>query len=121
MSKAKAGPETPTEVLAKAAETQSETDARGRVITVRQMNALQQYRFFKALGASTSANPTASELAMLACMVVKIDAQDVAMPATEREVEFLIQQLDHDGLIAAAGALKKFNADIDAERDTAKN
>ena len=89
MSKAKAVSETPTEVLSKMIDTANAYDERGRLITVNRLNALQFYRLTKAMGA-TANNPAAMDLAVIASSVTKIDATNIAVPATEREVEFLI-------------------------------
>ena len=111
-------PETPSQTIVNAVETRFHVDAKGRRIEVRQLNALQVYRLNKVLGAAAN-NAAAADMATLACTVIKIDAQPVAMPATEREVEFLIKQLGFEGF---AEALKKFApVDEEAELETAKN
>jgi hypothetical protein len=119
MSKAKA-PATPTENLAAMIDTAHHTDARGRVITVSRLNALQFYRLTKAMGA-TANNPAAMDLAMIVAAVRKINATDMAIPASELEVEFLIQELDFDGIAAAGEALKKLSADPEKQKEIAKN
>jgi hypothetical protein len=113
-------PETATEQLAKAVDTATHLDARNRLIAVKRLNALQFYRLTKAMGAASS-NPAAMDLAILAASVSKIDTTVIAMPSSERDVEFLIQQLDFDGIAAAGEALKKLSGDDDAENDAAKN
>lgn len=124
MSKAKsvvaAPAETPTETLAKMLDTATAYDTRGRLITVTRLNALQFYRLTKAMG-QTASNAASMDLAILASSVKKIDATEIAMPSTEREVEFLIQQLDFDGIAAAGEALKKLSADPEVEIESAKN
>jgi hypothetical protein len=115
MSQAK-GEQTPTEMLAKI-ETASAIDKRGRRIVVKRLNALQLYRLAKIPGGASTA--TATDLATLACSVTKIDTLPIAFPATEQDVEFLIQQLDFDGLAAAAEALKQLSDGADEE--AAKN
>jgi hypothetical protein len=119
MPKAKANSETPTETVAKT-DTASHLDAKGRLITVNRLNALQFYRLAKAM-AENSTNPAAMDLAIIVSSVKKIDATDIAMPSTEREVEFLIQQLDFDGIAAAGEALKKLGKTDIADIDAAKN
>jgi hypothetical protein len=119
MTKAKAV-ETATETLSSMLDTASHTDARGRLITVNKLNALQFYRLTKVMGASAS-NAAAMDLAVLASSVKKIDATNISVPATEREVEFLIQQLDFDGLGAAGEALGKLAAEDEGELEAAKN
>lgn len=112
--------ETPSQTLAKA-ETAQAMDARGRLITVKRLNALQYYRLSRALGSGSAANPATMDLAMLVCTVCRIDVDDISFPASERDVEFLIQKLDFDGIAAVSDALKKLNADADSEVDAAKN
>ena len=104
---------TATETLASMIDTASHLDERGRLITVSRLNALQFYRLSKTLGASAS-NPATMDLATIASSVKKIDAENIAVPSSEREVELLIQRLDFDGLAAAGEALKKMN-DADEE------
>lgn len=120
MVKAKATTETPTETIAKTTDTASHLDAKGRLITVINLNALQFYRLTKVLGASAN-NAAAMELAVIASSVKKIDATEIAMPSTELEVEFLIQQLDFEGLTAAGEALKKLGKTDGKGIDIAKN
>lgn len=101
-------------------DTASFTDTKGRLITVRRLNALQVYRLTKALGASAS-NPATADMATLACTVCRINTQDIAFPLTEKDVEYLIQQLDFEGIAAAAEALKLLNENDLAEIEAAKN
>jgi hypothetical protein len=121
------GEQTPTAVVTQAVETASHVDARGRRITVKALNALQIYRLSKVLG--REATPSSTDMASLAATVCQIDATKIAFPSTERDVEFLLQQLDFDGLFAATEALKKLAPADDAEQkereqaeaDAAKN
>lgn len=101
--------------------TANRLDKRGRRIVVKPLNALDYYRVSRALGASAASNPATLDLAMIACAVRKIDILPIAMPTTERDVEFLIQQLDFDGLEAAGLALALVNKSGDKEVDDAKN
>lgn len=112
-------PETATEAMAKMADTAMHTDARGRVITVKRLNALQFYRLTKAMGQAAS-NEASMDLAILASSVTRINATNFAPPATERDVEYLIQQLDFDGIAAAGEALKTLSEDQGAI-EAAKN
>jgi hypothetical protein len=110
--------ETPTQAMAKA-ETAFHIDARGRRIEVRRLNALQFYKASKAIGDTSG---TAAELAMLACAVTKIDTQMMALPTRESDIQFVIQQLDFDGLAAAGEALGKLGAETnDDSRVAEKN
>lgn len=122
MSKVK---DVPTETLAAMAQkTYAETDARGRRIVVSQLNALQYYNLIKAMG-SAAENAAALDFAMIAATVRSIDTVKFAVPTSERDVQFIIQQLDFDGIAAAGTALKNLGMtaadDSKAEVAAAKN
>lgn len=112
---------TPTALVAQANTTASQIDKRGRRIVVKRLNALDYYRLTKLMGVA-SANEATMGMATMAYAVRKIDAQDIAIPTTEREVEFLLQQLDFDGIAAAGEAMAQLNSgDQKAEEEAAKN
>lgn len=113
-------PDTATATVAESG-TASQMDKRGRLIAVKPLNALDYYRVSKALGAVAAGNPATLDLAMIACAVRKIDIMPVALPTTEREIEFLIQQLDFDGLEAAGTALALVNRGAEKEAADSKN
>ena len=96
------------------------TDARGRVIAVRRLNALQYYSLTKAMGADAS-NAATMDLAMIASSVCRIDVLDIAAPSKEADVRVLIQMLDFDGLAAASQALTQLNASAGDGVEAAKN
>lgn len=117
--------ETPSQVVADAANgTAFAMDAKGRRITVSRLDALQYYRLTKAMGSAAS-NQAAMDFAMIAATVRKIDVTQFPIPTTERDVEFMIQQLGFDGINAAGIALAKLNGqdqeNQQAELDAAKN
>lgn len=109
------------EAVAARPDTAQAMDARGRLITVKRLNALQYYRLNKALGAAAATNPATMDLAVMVSAVSRIDAEDIAFPASERDIEFLIQKLDFEGIAAVGEALKRLDDHIDAEIDAAKN
>ena len=111
------GEQTPTDIIS-APVTAYATDKRGRVITVKRLTALDYYRVTKVLGDSNAAT---FGMASLACTVRRIDTTDFALPTTERDVEFILQQLDFDGLTAAGEALEKLNPADEADKAAAKN
>jgi hypothetical protein len=112
--------ENATESLKKTLDTASHLDARGRLITVGRTSALQFYRLTKAMGV-TASNEASMALASLVATVRKIDATNVAFPSTESEVEFLIQQLDFDGIAGVGEALVKLRENAIDEAAVAKN
>ena len=112
--------ETPTQLVASAQDKAIVTDARGRVIAVRRLSALQYYNLTKAMGADAS-NPATMDLAMIASSVCRIDVLDIAAPSKEADVRVLIQMLDFDGLTAASQALAQLNAGAGDGVEAAKN
>jgi hypothetical protein len=95
------------------------TDARGRVIAVHKLNLLSYYDLAKAMGES-AANPALMDMAVTAAAVRRIDATDFAMPSTEVDLRFLMQQLDFDGLKAAGEGLRQLHSKADGTK-AAKN
>jgi hypothetical protein len=114
--------ETPTETMARSTQNKATAaDARGRIIAVRRLSALQYFNLTKVMGADAS-NPAAMDIAMIASSVCRIDVLDIAFPRKDSDITFLIQQLDFDGLAAAGEALKTFgNANADGGIEAAKN
>jgi hypothetical protein len=109
----------PTKTVAAATEKAIVNDARGRVIAVKKLGALDYYRLTKAMGASAS-SPATMDLAILASSVRRIDTQDYAAPYNERDIEILLMALDFDGLAAAGEGLKQLNEKGDGT-EAAKN
>jgi hypothetical protein len=95
------------------------TDAQGRVLTVRRLNALDKLRLFKAAGASLAQNAPWLGMALLACSVTAIDDVPVPVPINEQQIESLVQRLGDAGIAALGAALAGDAAPID--RDHAKN
>jgi hypothetical protein len=111
------GEQTATEAI-RAAGTAQAFDKRGRLIVVKRLTALDYYRLTKALGGANSAT---YDMASLACTVRKIDTTDYSLPSTEREIEFMLQELDFDGLEAVGIAMKSLLPQDDNDKEAAKN
>lgn len=113
---------TPTQQMVASKATQAtRRDARGRMITVKRLTLLDFYRLTKLLG-EHSATPTTMDLASVAASVVEIDGEVVFFPTGERELEYLMQRLDFDGLTAVSEALKSLTpGPEESTLDIAKN
>ena len=99
--------DTPTrQILAAAGERLLVTDTAGRSIELRRPNALDRLRLFKAVGPLLAENDRYLGLAMLAACVTAIDGVPVPPPATENQIESLVQRLDDAGLTAVGNALE---------------
>ena len=96
------------------------TDAPGRVIAVQKLTLLNYYSLTKAMGGE-SGNAALMDMAITAAAVRRIDTTDYAMPMSETDVRFLMQQLDFDGLKAAGEGLRQLHSKGDDGAEVAKN
>lgn len=108
---------TPSEqVVAKAAESFTVTDARGRVIVVKKPGVLAQYRLIETLGASAS-NETYVAMVLPLIYVAAIDGDTVLPLGRKSEIDALIQRLDEEGLSAVMQCVSDNFAKADPEAD----
>lgn len=80
-------------------------DAEGRVLQVRRPGALDRLRLFKAVGPALASNDRYVGYAMLAMCVSAIDGVPVPAPATEGQLEALVQRLGDAGMVAIGQGL----------------
>jgi hypothetical protein len=115
--------DTPTASAELAAAAQTKvlvTDTRGRIIAVHKLTLLNYYLLSRAMGNDAS-NPALMDMATTAAAVRRIDTTDFAMPSTEKDVRFLMQMLDFDGLKAAGEGLRQLHAKADDGTEAVKN
>ena len=97
---------TPTaRVLAAAAEAVVVSDAEGRRLALRRLNALDKLRLFKAAGPLLAQNQPWLGIAVLACSVAAIDDVPVPAPGNEQQIESIVARLGDAGIAAVAQAL----------------
>lgn len=101
--------EAPGQASAKSSNHIEVTDANGRKIGVKRLNALEKMRLSKIAGSEGASNPTYFGYVILAASVVSIDGEPEVFPMTARAVEALISQLDDDGLAAVSTAVAELN------------
>jgi hypothetical protein len=98
---------TPTKaIIREAAKTLTAVDAIGRQLTLRCLTALDTLRLFKAAGPVLAQNEPWLSMAGLAVSVLEIDGVPVPPPATEPQIESLIERLGDAGLAAIADTIK---------------
>lgn len=85
------------------------TDALGRRLTVRRINALDRLRLLKAAGPDLSQNDAWLNMAALAVSVVEIGGIPRPTPVNERQIETAVAELGDSGLQAIAEALSADN------------
>lgn len=88
-----------------AAATWAVVDTQGRRLSLRQLNALDKLRLFKAAGPELAQNPPWLGMAMLASSVVAVDDIPVPPPVNELQIEAMVSRLGDAGLSAVSEAL----------------
>lgn len=81
-------------------------DRQGRRLMLRRLTALDTLRLFKAAGPILAQNEPWLSMASLAFSVLEIDGVPVPPPATEPQIEGLIDRLGDDGLEIIADTIK---------------
>jgi hypothetical protein len=98
---------TPSQLIVReAARTFNAVDATGRRLLLRRLTALDTLRLFKAAGPVLAENEPWLSMAGLAFSVLEIDGVPVPAPATEAQIETLIERLGEEGLAAVAATAK---------------
>jgi hypothetical protein len=80
-------------------------DRQGRRLGLRRLTALDKLRLFKAAGPVLAQNPSWLGMAVLACSVTSIDDVPLPAPASESQIEAVVQRLGDDGIAAVGAAL----------------
>jgi hypothetical protein len=88
-------------------------DGKGRRLTLRRLTALDTLRLFKAAGPVLAQNEPWLSMAGLAFSVLEIDGIPVPPPATEPQIENLIDRLGDEGLAAVANAVEDQQEAVD--------
>lgn len=81
------------------------TDARGRKIKVRRLNALDRARLFKSIGPAQAANAPYLGMAMIVASATEVDGTPMLFPASDQQIEAAIARFDDDGMDAIATGL----------------
>ena len=92
-------------IVSESNRTRTVIDGRGRRLTIKHLTALDTLRLFKAAGAVLAQNEPWLTMAGLAFSALEIDSVPVPAPATESQIEGLIDRLGDDGLSAIAAAI----------------
>jgi hypothetical protein len=99
---------TPTQsIVHEAAGTRTATDKNGRRLLLRRLSAVDTLRLFKIAGPILAQNDPWLSMAGLAFSVLEIDGVPIPAPATESQIESIIDRLGDAGLAAIADALKE--------------
>lgn len=105
-------------IVAAAQERLTVTDAHGRKLALRRLDALGKLRLFKALGPMLAQNEPYLGMALLASSVASIDDVPCPAPISEAIIENAVRQLGEAGLAAVAEALRPEEPlDLDAAKN----
>ena len=69
------------------------TDAKGRKITLRKLNVLDQVRLLRAVGADQARNQPYVEIVTMSASVSDIDGVPVLLPVNERQIDAAIGRI----------------------------
>lgn len=94
-------------------------DARGRAIKVRQLKAIDRMRLFGFIDNSMADKDRWLSYAFLASCCAAIDGDPVMLPSGTKEIEFLVQRLDDEGLNAIATKLTEIAGETAGAGDEA--
>ena len=83
------------------------TDAKGRVLTLRTLTVLDQVRIMRAIGAEQSQNAPYTSVVMAACTVSDIDGVPLPMPRNERDIDDRIVRVGDDGFAIITAHLRQ--------------
>lgn len=87
-------------IVGAAQRTEVITDARGRKLTIRNLNALDQTRLLRAVGPAQAGNQPYFHMVECAAMVANIDDVPCLLPTNERQIDAAIGRLDDEGMAA---------------------
>jgi hypothetical protein len=93
-------------IISEATRATTTVDSKGRRLTLRRLTALDTLRLFKAAGPVLAQNEPWLSMAGMAFGILEIDGVPVPTPATEAQIEGLIDRLGDEGLAAIANVLK---------------
>lgn len=97
-----------------------ETDARGRKIGVKKLNAIDRFDMTIMLGQSANIEAVVNQAALVAA-IVHFDNEKWSKPANMLELRARLTRLDFDGINAAVTAIGRLMPDASAADTALKN
>ena len=94
------------------------TDSKGRKITTRKINVMEQVKLLRAIGKDHSQNQPYVELVMMAASVSDIDGVPFVIPTNEKQIDAIIARIDDEGF---AALIVNMNSQIQELMDQAEN
>jgi hypothetical protein len=107
------------QAVAKAAETVTIQDAKGRSIVLRKPGVLAQYRLIEAIGAQAAENTVYVSMVLPLIYIASIDDDLLTMPVNKLQIDGLITRLDEDGIAAVMHGVQEHFGSSDPAADKA--
>jgi hypothetical protein len=95
------------------------TDAKGRKLTLRKLNILDQVRLLRAIGPSQASNQPYYDIVMAAASVSDIDGLPIPMPTNERQIDAAIARIGDEGFAALMVHMQRQIAEVQAAAEAA--
>lgn len=123
MAQVKVHENTQSEAAVKEVKSNQVKDAKGRLLTMRELDPVQESRLTVAVGPEMAMNVMYMNLyAFPVAAVAEIDGDDYPVPQNPKQVETMLAILGKHGLKAASGWLReKAKEDDEATEAAAKN
>jgi len=101
------------------------TDSKGRVITLRELDPLQQSRLVMAVGGEIASNMTyMNGFALPAASVEKIDDDSFGFPSNVKQIEGMLKILGNEGIAAinnhTMAKFEKLKEEVEKEIESAE-
>jgi hypothetical protein len=97
------------------------TDAKGRKLTIRRLNVLDQVRLLRAIGAAQSSNEPYVNVVTMAASVSEIDGVPVPPVTNERQIDAAVGRIGDPGFAAIMVNMNKEVAEVMAAAEAASN
>jgi len=76
------------------------TDAKGRKLSLRKLNVLDQVKLLRAIGPDQARNQPYVEIVTMAASVADIDGVPLMLPTNERQIDAAIGRIGDEGVAA---------------------
>lgn len=95
------------------------TDARGRKLTLRKINVLDQVKLLRAIGPAQATNRPYVEIVTMSASVSDIDGVPMMIPTNERQIDACIERIGDEGFAILMVQMQREVAVIEAAAEAA--
>ncbi len=90
------------------------TDAKGRKLTTRKLNVLDQVKLLRAIGPDQARNQPYVDIVTMSASVADIDGIPLVIPTNERQIDAAIGRIGDEGFAALMVYMKREIAAVEA-------